>query len=197
MGRPREFDMEKALATAQELFWRKGYDGTSLSDLTEAMGIVPPSFYFAFKNKEGLFQQVFDRYQSGHMRYFVDALNEPTAAAVAKRLLYGLADAHTDPSHPPGCLGINCAMPVAGSTDPVRLKLARVRDEGRLRLKDRFKQAIRDGDLGKKADADALSRYILTVGWGMAVEAQSGATRKQLRATAAIALKAWSEGLTP
>ena len=193
MGRPREFDMEKALATAEELFWRKGYDGTSLSDLTEAMGIVPPSFYFAFKSKEGLFQEVLRRYEFGHMSFIEDALKEPTARAVAKRLLYGLADAHTEPSRPPGCLAINSAMPAAGTADPVRLKLAQMRGDIQLSLKSRFKQAIKNGDLGKRADPDALARYILTVGWGMAIEAQSGATRKQLRATAAMALRAWSE----
>ena len=193
MGRPREFDMEEALATAEELFWRKGYDGTSLSDLTAAMGIVPPSFYFAFKSKEGLFQQVLQRYESGRMSYIGDALREPTAHAVAKRLLYGFADAHTGPSRPPGCLAVNSAMPAAGTTDPVRLKLAAWRKDLQRRLKSRFKQAVKDGDLGKKADPDALARYILTLGWGMAIEAQSGATRKQLRAAAAIALRAWSE----
>ena len=69
MGRPREFDIETALDTAGELFWRKGYEGTSLSDLTGAIGITPPSFYFAFKSKEALFKQVVDRYQSRSSRF--------------------------------------------------------------------------------------------------------------------------------
>ncbi|HLZ81975.1 MAG TPA: TetR/AcrR family transcriptional regulator [Caulobacteraceae bacterium] len=191
MGRPREFDLDKALATAEELFWRKGYDGTSLSDLTNAMGIVAPSFYFAFRSKEGLFQRVLERYRSERMGYVEDALRAPTARAVAERLLYGIADALTDPSCPPGCLAINNSMPAAGTSDPVRLKLAEVRHELQLALKSRFAQAIEDGDLGKDADPDALARYILTVGWGMAIEAQSGATRAQLRANVAMALKAW------
>lgn len=182
--------MEEALSTAEELFWRKGYDGTSLSDLTEAMGIVPPSFYFAFKSKEALFQRVLERYLSGHMSYFEDALREVTAFKVAKRLLYGFAKAHTEPSRPPGCLGLNCALPVVGTGDPVRLGLADVREMARLKLKARFQQAIKEFDLEKGAKADALARYLLAVGWGMAVDAQSGATRKQLRATAAIALRA-------
>ena len=74
MGRPREFDIDKALDTAGELFWRNGYERTSLSDLTEAIGITPPSFYFAFGNKEKLFKQVVDRYQSGHLGFFGEAL---------------------------------------------------------------------------------------------------------------------------
>ena len=191
MGRPREFDFDNALATAEELFWRKGYDGTSLSELTKAMGIVPPSFYFAFKSKEGLFQLVLERYRSGRMGYFEDALRAPTARAAAERLLYGTADALTDPSCPPGCLAINNSMPAAGTDDPVRLKLAEVRRELHLTLKSRFLQAIEDGDLCEEADPDTLARYILTVCWGMAVEAQSGTTRAQLRANVAMALKAW------
>jgi AcrR family transcriptional regulator len=191
MGRPREFDLDKALATAEELFWRKGYDGTSLSDLTKAMGIVAPSFYFAFKSKEGLFQQVLERYRPERMGYFEDALREPTARAAAERLLYGIADALTEPSCPPGCLAINNSMPAAGTNDPVRLKLAEVRRESHLMLKSRFLRAIEDGDLCEEADPDTLARYVLTVGWGMAVEAQSGATRAQLRANVAVALKAW------
>jgi AcrR family transcriptional regulator len=193
VGRPREFDVEKAVASAQELFWRKGYEGTSLSDLTQAMGIVPPSFYFTFKSKEKLFERVLERYRSGHQRYFDAALNEPNAEAVAKSLLHGFADAHTVPGQPAGCLGINCAMPCADSDDPVRLALANLRATGRVHLKARFQKAMKAGDLSNKADPDALSRYLLTVGWGMAVEAQSGSTRKQLHKTADIALKAWSQ----
>ena len=191
MGRPREFDLDKALATAEELFWRKGYDATSLSDLTNAMGIVAPSFYFAFKSKERLFQEVLERYRSERMDYVPDALNEPTAYAVAERLLYAMADALTDPSCPPGCLAINNSMPVAGTSDPVRLKLAEVRRDLQLALTSRFMRAIEDGDLCAHADPDTLARLILTVAWGMGIEAQTGATRAQLRSTVAMALKAW------
>ncbi len=104
MGRPREFDVEKALDTASELFWRKGYEGTSLSDLTGAIGIMPPSFYSAFKSKEALFKQIVDRYQCGHLSFFAKALNQTTPLAVAERVLYGFADAYTTKPHPPGCL---------------------------------------------------------------------------------------------
>jgi AcrR family transcriptional regulator len=83
MGRPREFAIEKALDTAGELFWRKGYVGTSLSDLTGAIGITPPSFYSAFGSKEKLFKKVVDRYQSSHLGFFAEALNQETCCAAA------------------------------------------------------------------------------------------------------------------
>jgi AcrR family transcriptional regulator len=191
MGRPREFDLDKALATAEELFWRKGYDGTSVSDLTSAMGIVPPSFYFAFKSKERLFDDVLEHYLSERLAYIGEALNAPTARAVAERLLYAMADSQTDPSCPPGCLAINNSMPAAGTQDPVRLKLAEVRRELQARLTSRFMKAVEDGDLCRDSDPEALARFILTVGWGMGIEAQSGTTRDQLRASVALALKAW------
>jgi AcrR family transcriptional regulator len=196
MGRPREFDLDTALATAEELFWRKGYDGTSLSDLTKAMGIVAPSFYFAFKSKEGLFQAVLERYQRERLGYVEEALNEPTARAVAEGLLYGMANSLTEPSCPPGCLAINNSMPAAGSSDPVRLTLAGYRKRLQLQLTSRFERAIEEGDLCEQAEPDALARYVLTVGWGMAIEAQSGATRAHLRATVEMALKAWPAGET-
>ena len=129
MGRPREFDIEKALDTAGELFWRKGYEGTSLSDLTGAIGITPPSFYLAFKSKEALFKQVVDRYQHGQqLGFFAEALNQTTPLAVAEGVLYGLADSYTSKLHPPGCLVINCSLPCSDETeDSVRHQLAELR----------------------------------------------------------------------
>jgi AcrR family transcriptional regulator len=191
MGRPREFDIDKALDTAGELFWRNGYERTSLSDLTEAIGITPPSFYFAFGNKEKLFKQVVDRYQSGHLGFFGDALGLPTARAVVERLLYGFADAYTTKPHPPGCLGLNSSLPCPDDADAVRRDLADRRKIARVELRKRLKRFKSDGGLPADADPDALARYVLTVAWGMAVEAQSGATRGDLYRTVKLTLKSW------
>ena len=192
MGRRREFDIEKALDTASELFWRKGYEGTSLSDLTGAIGITPPSFYFAFKSKEALFKQVVDRYQSGHMGFLTGALNQTTPLAVAERVLYGLADAYTTKPHPPGCLALNCGLPCSeDAEDSIRHDLAERRKASRIELRKRFQRFISSGALPVDADPDALARYVLTVGWGMAVEAQSGASRADLYRTIKIALRSW------
>ena len=191
MGRPREFNIEAALDTAGELFWRRGYEGTSLTDLTEAIGITPPSFYFAFKSKEALFKQVVDRYQYGHHRvFFAEALNKTTPCAVAEGVLYGLADAYTTKLHPPGCLVINYSLPCSDETkDFVRHELAELRKGSRIELRKRFKQFKSSGALSADADPDALARYIFTIAWGMAVEAQSGASRNDLHRTVKLALK--------
>src|SRR5438093_7941762 len=109
-GRPRAFDCDQALDRALQLFWQKGYEGTSLSDLTEAMGINRPSLYAAFGNKEALFRKALDRYAHGPASYVREALNEPTARAVVERLLRATADALRDPRTPPGCLAVQGAL---------------------------------------------------------------------------------------
>jgi AcrR family transcriptional regulator len=192
MGRPREFDIEKSLDTASELFWSKGYDRTSLSDLTQAIGITPPSFYSAFGSKEGLFKKVVDRYQHGHLGFFGEALAQETPRAVAEGVLYGLANAYTTRPHPPGCLALNCSLPCADDgPDSIRDELAERRKASRIELRKRFKRFQSSGSLPADADADALARYIVTVAWGMAVEAQSGASRKDLHRTVKQALASW------
>ena len=192
MGRPREFDIEKALDTAGELFWRKGYEGTSLSDLTGAIGITPPSFYFAFKSKEALFKQVVDRYQRVTARFLCGRPQPNDALAVAERVLYGLADAYTSKPHPPGCLVLNCSLPCSDETeDSVRHELAELRKASRIELRKRFKRFKSSGALPADADPDALARYVFTIAWGMAVEAQSGASRDDLYRTVKLALKSW------
>src|SRR5437660_6287285 len=103
VGRPREFDVEAALDRALEVFWRKGYEGASLPDLTRAMGINRPSLYAAFGNKEGLFRKALDRYAEGPAAYVREALNEPTARAVAERMLGEAIGLLTAPRNPRGC----------------------------------------------------------------------------------------------
>jgi AcrR family transcriptional regulator len=191
MGRPREFDIDKAVAVAVELFWRNGYDKTSLSDLTAAMGINSPSFYFAFGSKENLFRLALEHYVAKYASYVNDALDQQTARAVADRFLHGCASSYTDRAHPAGCLGVNCALPCPEDADAVRQNLATWRDAIRLKLRKRFKRAQATGDLSPVADPDELARFLLVVAWGMAVAAQSGASRAELRRTAARALQAW------
>jgi AcrR family transcriptional regulator len=192
MGRPREFDIDEALATAGELFWNNGYDRTSLSDLTGAMKITPPSFYFAFGSKEKLFQMVIDRYTSEQYKFFQEALSEPTTRNVVKRLLYGFADMYTDGKHPPGCLALNSSLPCSNDDDPIRQKLAEIRKQSCVLLCSRFKEAKSSGDLPTDANPSALARYVLMLVWGLAVEAQSGASRNELRRAADVALGSWT-----
>jgi AcrR family transcriptional regulator len=102
------------------LFWSNGYARTSLSDLTGAMQITPPSFYFAFGSKEKLFRMIIDRCTSEQYKFFQQALSEPTTRNVVKRLLHGFADIYTDGKHPPGCLALNSSLPCSNDDDPLR-----------------------------------------------------------------------------
>jgi AcrR family transcriptional regulator len=191
MARARVFDVDEAVETAIRLFWTKGYERTSLADLTEAMGVTPPSFYFAFGSKDGVFKRMLERYVEGYLGYAEEALSQPTARAVAETMLYRMADFYTDPSHPPGCLVVNCALPCADDTGPIRGEIARLREARRARLRDRLQEAQICRDLPADADPDELARFILVVGWGMAFDAQSGASRADLHRTVARALRAW------
>jgi hypothetical protein len=135
---------------------------------------------------------VLDRYQSGHLGFFAEALNRKTARAVAEGVLYGLANAYTTKPHPPGCLALNNSLPCAeDGSDAVRRELAERRKASRIELRKRFKHFQSSGALSADADPDALARYVVTVAWGMAVEAQSGASRSDLHRTVKQALASW------
>jgi len=174
-----------------QVFWRKGYLGTSLSDLTDAMGINRPSLYAAFGNKKSLFRKVLDRYSKGPSVYLTEALREPTARAVVERVFYGVIDLLTDPQTPTTCMWVHGAL--SCGDDPLRKEFAAQRAAGLAELRTRFKRAIAEGDLPADVDADALARYVQTVNFGLTVQASTGATRKELLRIVEITLKTWSK----
>jgi AcrR family transcriptional regulator len=191
IGRPRTFDVNQALDRALEVFWRKGYEGATLCDLTAAMGINPPSLYAAFGNKEGLFRQALDRYWGLRTAFWDDALAAPTARAVAETLLRGTAKFLGDPCHPKGCLAVQGALASGGEEDCIRKELEKRRGTSQAEIRERFKRARREGDLPADADPAVLARFLATVIEGMAVQAASGATRKELERVAETALLAF------
>src|ERR1700692_1140561 len=146
-GRPRSFDTGKALDRALDVFWRKGYEGASLSDLTKAMGINRPSLYAAFGDKEKLFRKVLDRYAEGPASFSYAALQEPTSRAFIERLLYGTADLLTSQQNPHGCLWVQGALACGNAADSVRRELISRRLGGEAALRQRLKRAITEGDL--------------------------------------------------
>ncbi len=193
MGRPRSFDVDVALDQALQVFWKKGYEGASLTDLTEAMGINRPSLYCAFGSKEELFRKALDRYSEGPASYVCRALQEQTARGVAEKLMFGAASAMCDPGKPNGCIMVQAALVCSEETVRVQQELAARRAEGLEAIRQRFERARDEGDLPADCDADALARYIMTVMHGMAVQAASGATCDELRRVIETALRAWPE----
>jgi AcrR family transcriptional regulator len=190
-GRPREFDVDEALDRALRVFWRRGYEGATLPDLTAAMGINRPSLYAAFGSKEELFRKALDRYVEGPAAFVREALNEPTARAVAERLLGGTIDLVTDRRNPRGCLIVQGALACGETAESVRREVAARRVAGEVAVRQRFERARADGDLPAEADAADLARYVVTVMRGMAVQATGGASREDLRRVAELALQAW------
>ncbi len=191
MGRPRAFDPDEALDRALEVFWQKGYEGASLSDLTHAMGINRPSLYAAFGDKQALFRKVLDRYFNGPGAYVSEALKETSARAVAEKLLTSSANFLGSTCHPRGCLAVQSALACAEDAAPIRKDLAAARAAGEAAIHRRLRRAQAEGDLPRDSNPAALSRYLAAVMHGMSVQAASGASRKDLLLVAKTALRAW------
>lgn len=190
-GRPRSFDVDDALDRALEVFWRHGYEGASLPDLTAAMGISRPSLYAAFGNKEELFRRALDRYAEHSSVYLREAIAEPTAEAVARKLLFGAAAAAGDPKRPRGCFLVQGALACSGEADDVRRAAAERRAAGQALLRRRFRKAAEEGDLPPDVDPADLARYVFALLHGMAVHAAGGAKRDELTRVAELAMRSW------
>ena len=192
LGRPRDFDPDAALDRAMHVFWAKGYEGASLSDLTRAMRINRPSLYAAFGNKEQLFRKVLDRYMDGPVAWFGKALAAPKARDVVEQIFLGTARMAKNRSVPAGCLLVQGALACGNAS--ARMEVAARRVAAEVALRRRLQRAKREGDLPKNADPAEMAHYVMTVVRGMAVQAAGGASRDQLRRVARIALGAWPKG---
>ncbi len=194
VGRPRAFDVDKALQKALEVFWAKGYEGASLPDLTEAMGINKPSLYAAFGNKEQLFLKAIELYENRPCAFFQPALLQPTAHQVAKHLLFGAAAANADPNLPNGCVVVQGALSCSDNASNVKQALIEKRRQGELQMQQRLEQAKAAGDLPADADCAALASYLAVQLHGMAILAANGATPERLQQVAALALQVFPAG---
>jgi AcrR family transcriptional regulator len=191
IGRPRGFDADEALRRAMLVFWAQGYDGASLADLTGAMGITKTSMYAAFGNKEELFHKALALYTEGPASYGARAIEEPTAQAVATTFLAGTVEATTRPEGPSGCLGVQGSLASGGPGHPARDALTAWRDDARVQLQERFERAVDERDLPPGTDAARLARYVMTVSFGIAVQAAGGVGREDLQEVADTALRHW------
>jgi AcrR family transcriptional regulator len=192
-GRPREFDTDKALEAALLLFWRHGYEGTSIGALTAAMHINTPSLYSAFGSKEKLFREALELYLQRPASYLPKALQEPTARGVAEKLFTGAINMVMQPKNPDGCLLVQGALTAGPASEAVRKVLVKRRAGAEAAVRRRFERAIEEGDLPRRTNAAKLARFIVTVIWGMSVQAAGGATRAQLQEVAAMAMQSWPE----
>lgn len=194
MGRQRQFNVDQALDAALCVFWRKGYEGASYTDLTRATGVERPALYSAFGNKEALFLRVLARYYERYLDYFPTALELPTAREVAAHILHRAAELHTRYPDCKGCLGIHGALAGSDDAEPIRRALIDARAEGEVSLRDRFERAKQEGDLPETANCAALAAFVMAVLHGMAVQAKAGFSRDMLEAVVEQALSTWPPG---
>ncbi|UGY11184.1 TetR/AcrR family transcriptional regulator [Phyllobacterium pellucidum] len=190
-GRPRSFNREEALARAMELFWSRGYEGASMTDLTEVMEINAPSLYAAFGSKAGLFEQALELYQRNVGLEIWEALKAPTAREGFANFLKETALAYSQPDQPHGCLVVLGALHGERGSEPACALLKKQRLGNAVKLRDRLERAISEGELPSSVDCDQVAEFYATVQHGMSITARDGASRETLMRTAQAAMAAW------
>lgn len=193
MARPREFDEDEVLQVALRLFWEKGYEGTSLSDLMEAMKLTKSSLYKAFGSKEALFWRVVERYQRDFLDFRHEALAEPTPRRIAERLLDGIIELHSGGVNPVGCLELNTSLAGSADSEAIRQELIRGRELFRRRLRARFEETKVAAPLPPGMTSDDAASLIISLIQGLAVQAKGGTSRKTARRVVKAVLLSWPE----
>jgi AcrR family transcriptional regulator len=190
-GRPREFDIDKALDGALRVFWLKGYDGASLSDLTKAMRINRPSMYAAFGNKEQLYRKTLERYSKSRSERLNEFSAAPTARESVELLLRDAVENVTDPKNPcSGCFGVQGAMTCFNMSRQVKEHIGDMHVASERVFRERFNRAIEAGELPRGSAAD-LARLCAVMIQGMALQAKAGSSRKELHRVVDLHLETW------
>ncbi len=189
-GRPRGFDREAAVDAAVALFWRKGYDATSIADLCRAMGIFSPSFYAAFTDKETLYLEAVERYKELRGPVLWGGLEASTAREGVESVLMNTVREHTDPANPPGCLVILSSVAVVEDA-----RLGRHAIDERATTFELFRQRLsraeQEGELAAGTDVEVMARVFGTVQQGIAIQARDGVPREVLQGTVVAIMSAW------
>lgn len=191
-GRPRILDREIGLQAAARLFWERGYEGTSIADLTRAMGVTPPSLYAMFGSKEELYRQALDHTIERESKRRCEALQgEMSAYDALAFYLYDVAQGITDPENPSGCIISTAVLQHAEENETVARDVAARRETAIQFIKARFERAVCEGELPAGTDTDSLARFYSAVVQGMSAQACDGACTVRLKRLADIALSAW------
>ncbi|ADI07031.1 transcriptional regulator, TetR family protein [Streptomyces bingchenggensis BCW-1] len=187
-GRPREFDIDDALSAAVAVFWAKGYEGTTMADLSAATGLKAGSIYAAFGSKADLFKRVLDHYAGTVFSYGPKALEAGTVREVVSRWLRSATSAMTGEATPAGCLLVHGALVTGDAASEVKADVCTRRQAGEVMLTERFERARLSGDLPAGVDPKDAARYVLALTEGMAVQAAYGADRAALERLVDLAL---------
>ena len=191
-GRPRAFDRDVALRHALELFWARGYEATSISDLKEAMGITAPSLYAAFGNKDALFMECVELYSRDYLgEIFTSLFQSGTARAAIEKIMLQFGALYAGAGHPKGCLIVAGATNCGPEAAVIEADLKRRRAEGVALLRGRIQKGIQAGEFKSRVDAGELAEFYSAVLLGLAMRARDGASRKEMESTARTSLLAW------
>jgi AcrR family transcriptional regulator len=190
-GRPRQFCPDQALTAALQVFWARGYEGASMAELTEAMGITKPSLYACFGNKEALFCKALDLYERDKMAYVQKALEAPSAKGVAEQFLRGALALQTGTTDPRCCLGVISAVACTTQADSIKHEVMARQASSNQAIIDRFRRAKAEGDLPEGVEPEALQSYLSAVLQGMGVQASSGASPEKLAQLVETTLALW------
>ena len=190
-GRPLAFNQDDALERALQIFWSRGYEGASMAELADALGINKPSIYATFGNKEALFRKALAKYLAGPAAFIGEAMKEPTAHLVVEKFLLLAVDFFSDRSTPNGCMIVQAALTGGQGSSTIQQELIAYRKSLEASFNERFELAKSQGDLPAHVNAAALAKYITTIHQGMSVQATSGATKEELLAITEIALSNW------
>jgi len=184
IGRPRAFDTEVALDAALKVFWRRGYEGASMTELTKAMNINRPALYSAYGSKRQLFFRAVDHYYAVDAIHTFQALNEPTARRVTEEYLLRTVEQVTDPDRPVGCFVLQTALACGAENFDISQHMAKLRSAAEKELYARYVRAQTDGDLLPSENATSLARLVCTFRHGLAVMACDGSNRYELEESA-------------
>jgi AcrR family transcriptional regulator len=188
-GRPINFDKDAALEAAMLLFWERGYEGTSMTDLTQAMGLSPSSIYAAFGGKHALFALAVKRYMDSRAQYATKALEESTLEKVIRALFDNTVAFLTMPGHPPTCMTLAGAMGCSVDAAPARDLMTEIRKQNEVAMRERLLQARKSGELSKEINVDDYSRYLSSILAGLSIQAANGSTKAELKRTSEMALR--------
>jgi AcrR family transcriptional regulator len=188
-GRPISFDKDAALEAAMLLFWERGFEGTSMADLTQAMGLNPSSIYAAFGDKHALFSLAVKRYMNLRAQYAVKALEEPTLERVIPALFDNTVAFLTTPGHPPTCMTLAGAMGCSVDAAPARDLMTEIRKQNEAAMRERLLQARKSGELSKEINVNDYTRYLSSILAGLSIQAANGSTKAELKRTSQMALR--------